>query len=362
MSAIPADPPFHSQLAAHLNNRRHHQPTATHRPPCTRKQPPPKSLVNSRNLSSNAHTGAPVPTSPLPSRKSPKIMQIQLQTIPPISRKLSSSLVKRSYERTCANVAPPIPEIPKKSCKSSFRQSPQSLVNFRHLSSNAHTSAPAPAAPLPSRKSPKILQILRQTNPPISHKLSSSLVKRSHERPAPAAPLPSRKSPKIMQIQLQIIRPISRQTLVISRQTLTRALASSRRPSHPENLPKSCKSCFRQSPQSLINSRHHSSNAHTSAPAPAAPLPSRKSPKIMQILLQTIPPISHKLSSSLVKRSCERTCASGAPPIPKIPKNPANPASDNPPNSNHSPSPISHDLVQAVLLSTIHYPLSTGVH
>ena len=108
-----------------------------------------------------------MPTSPLPSRKSPKIMQILLQIIPPISHKLSSSLVKRSHERTCANVAPPIPKIPKKSCKSCFRQSPN---------------------------------------------LSS--------------------------------------TLVISRQTLTRAPLRQRRPSHPGNPPKSSPSpisCFRLS-------------------------------------------------------------------------------------------------------------------
>ena len=144
---------------------------------------------------------------------------------------------------------PPIPKIPKKSCKSCVRQTPP--ISHKLSSSLVKRSHERPCASgaLPSQKSPKILQILRQTNPPISHKLSSSLVKRSHERPAPAAPLPSRKSPKIMQIQLQIIRPISRQTLVISRQTLTRALASSRRPSHPENLPKSCKSCFRQPAQ-----------------------------------------------------------------------------------------------------------------
>ena len=84
--------------------------------------------------------------------------------------------------------------------------------------------------------------------------------------------------------------------------------------------PKSCKSCFRQSPQSLEYSRHHSSYAHASAPVPTSPLPSRKSPIIMQILLQTIPPISRILSSSLVKRSCERPCASGALPSQKSPK------------------------------------------
>ena len=157
----------------------------------------------------------------------------------------------------------------------------------------------------------------------------------------PAAPLPSRKSPKIMQIQLQIIRPISRQTLVISRQTLTRALASSRRPSHPENLPKSCKSCFRQSaqlksqpipniPKITVQTTVKHSPGHSSVRV-APPIP-KISQKILQILLQTIPPISHKLSSSLVKRSHERPCANVAPPIPEIPKNPANPASDKPPN------------------------------
>ena len=244
MSALPANPPFQSQFAARPNNRRHRQPTATHRPPCTREYPPPQSLINSRHHSSNAHADAPVPTSPLPSRKSPKILQILLQTIPPISHKLSSSLVKRSCERPCASGAPPIPKIPKnhanpasdsppylsktlvisrqtltraplrqrrpshpenppKSCKSSFRQSPQSLANTHDLSSNAHTSAPVPTSPLPSRKSPKIMQILLQTIPPISRKLSSNA---PTSAPAPAAPLPSRKSPKIMQILLQTTR------------------------------------------------------------------------------------------------------------------------------------------------------------
>ena len=78
-------------------------------------------------------------------------------------------------------------------------------------------------------------------------------------------------------------------------------------------------------PQSLANSHDLSSNtrdlsysAHTSTREFAAPLPSRKSPQIPKITVQTIRPTQA-----------------------------------------HSPSPISHDLVQAVLLSTIHYPLST---
>ena len=102
---------------------------------------------------------------------------------------------------------PSHPGNPQKSCKSSFRQSPQSLVNSRHLSSNAHASAPVPTSPLPSRKSPIILQILLQTIRPISRKLSSSLVKHSYKRTCANVALPSRKSPKILQILLQTTRP-----------------------------------------------------------------------------------------------------------------------------------------------------------
>ena len=159
---MPANLLFQSQFAARPS-RRHHQPTATHRPPCTREYPPPQSLVNSRHHSSNAHASAPVPTSPLPSRKSPIILQILLQTIPPTLVKLSSSLVKRSHERPCASGAPPIPKIPNNPANPASDNPPKSHVNSRHLSSNTHTSAPAPASPLPSRKSPKILQIQLQT-------------------------------------------------------------------------------------------------------------------------------------------------------------------------------------------------------
>ena len=262
---MPANLLIQSQFAARPS-RRHHQPTATHRPPCTREYPPPQSLVNSRDLSSNTHTSAPAPASPLPSRKSPKIMQILLQTIPPTFVKLSSSLVKRSCERPCANIAPPIPKIPP-----------------------------------------------------------------NHANPASDNP------------------PNVRQTLVITRQTLTRAPLRQRRPSHPENPQKIMQILLQTIPQSLVNSRHHSSNAHTSAPVPTSPLPSRKSPKIMQIQLQIIPPISRKLSSSLVKRSCGRTCANVAPPIPEIPQNPANPASDSPPNARQTLMISRQTLIQAPL-------------
>ena len=107
-------------------------------------------------------------------------------------------------------------------------------------------------------------------------------------------------------------------------QTLARPLICSRRPSHPENPPKSQKSQFRQSAQ-------------------------RKS--------QPIPNIPKITVQTTVKHAPGHSSVRGAPPIPKIPPNPKNHSSDNPPNANHSPSPISHDLVQAVLLSTIHYPL-----
>ena len=91
--------------------------------------------------------------------------------------------------------------------------------------------------------------------------------------------------------------------------------------------------------QSLVNSRHHSSNAHASPPVPTSPLPSRKSPKIMQILLQTIRTTlvisrvthvntRHTLIPALV---CSRR-----PSHPENPSNPANPASDNPPNTRTS--------------------------
>ena len=79
MSAIPANPPFHSQLAARPNNRRHHQPTATH-PPTTSTPNLSQTLMISRNRSSNTRPATREFASPLPSRKSPKILQIQFQT------------------------------------------------------------------------------------------------------------------------------------------------------------------------------------------------------------------------------------------------------------------------------------------
>ena len=179
---------------------------------------------------------------------------------------------------------PSHPENPPKSCKSCFRQSAQ------------RKSQPIPNIP----------KITVQTT-----------VKHSPEHSSVRAPLPSRKSPKqILQILLQTIRPTQitahpqypKNHSSDNGQTLARPLICSRRPSHPENPPKSCKSCFRQSAQ-------------------------RKS--------QPIPNIPKITVQTTVKHSPEHSSVRGAPPILKIPPNPANPASDNPPNANHSPSPIS---------------------
>ena len=84
-----------------------------------------------------------------------------------------------------------------------------------------------------------------------------------------------------------------------------------------------------------------------------------KLPTDRHTLANNLHPQSLVNSRDLSSNTPTNTRVSVAPPIPKIPPNPPNPASDNPPNANHCPSPISHDLVQAVLLSTIHYPLST---
>ena len=135
----------------------------------------------------------------------------------------------------------------------------QSLVNSRHHSSNAHASAPVPTSPLPSRMSPIVMQILLQT-----------------------------------------IRPtlvISRQSLVISRTTLIRALMSSRRPSHPENPPNPANPDSDNRSTLMISRVTHLNTRHTLIPA-------------------------------LV---CSRR-----PSHPENPSNPANPASDNPPNTRTS--------------------------
>ena len=89
----------------------------------------------SRDLSYNARKLSYERT--CPARVSPilqisGILKILIQTNHPIlssnSRDLSYNTRKLSYERTCPAGVSPILEIPKKSCKSCFRQSPQPLV------------------------------------------------------------------------------------------------------------------------------------------------------------------------------------------------------------------------------------------
>ena len=88
--------------------------------------------------------------------------------------------------------------------------------------------------------------------------------------------------------------------------------------------------------QSLVNSRHHSSNAHASAPVPTSPLQSRMSPIVMQILLQTIRPTLVISRQTLVisRTTLIRALMSSRRPChPENPQNPANPDSDNCPNA-----------------------------
>ena len=83
---------------------------------------------------------------------------------------------------------------------------------------------------------------------------------------------------------------------------------------NPENPPKFC---FRQSALSPPQKRP------AAQPSTARPQ-SRKSPQILQILLQTIRPFP-------AAKKTRRPTINRSPAIPKIPQNPANPASDNPP-------------------------------
>ena len=262
--------------------------------------------------------------------------------------------------------------------------------------------------PLPTRQHaaarPNSRQIRQLTampaNLPFRSQFAARPNNRRHHQPTATHPQTT-STPNLSQTLM-----ISRQTLVISRKALIRALASSRRPSHPENPPKSCKSCFRQSAQrksqpipnipkitvqtTVKHSPGHSSvrgappipkippnpkscsdNPHNANHAPI-PHPKNHSSDNGQTLARTLvcsrrpshpenPPKSCKSCfrqsaqrksqpipnipkitvQTTVKHSPEHSSVRGAPPILKIPPNPANPASDNPPNANHSPSPIS---------------------
>ena len=128
---MPANPPFQSQFAARPNNRRH----PTNRPPHTRKQPPPSRNLssnahdlssNTRDLSYSAHTSTREFAPPLPSppcaKKSPKIITANpASEIPPkitvqTTVKHLRPATRLSRSRTCANVPLPSrksPQIPK---------------------------------------------------------------------------------------------------------------------------------------------------------------------------------------------------------------------------------------------------------
>ena len=142
-------------------------------------------------------------------------MQILLQTIPPISRKLSSSLVKRSCERTCASVAPAIPKIPKNHANPASDSPPNLSSNTRDLSYNAHTGTHEFPAPPPSRKSPKFMQIQLQPIRPNARDLSYNTRTSTHLFPPHQhlSPSPSVSGKAASQAPpLVLIRPHSRRT------------------------------------------------------------------------------------------------------------------------------------------------------
>ena len=346
MSAMPANLPFRSQFAARPNNRRHHQPTATH--PQTTSTPnlsqtlmiSRQTLVISRKALIRALASSrrpshpenpPNPANPAsdnphnanhsPSPISQKSQFRQRSNTRPAlicSRRPShrENPPKSCFRQSAQRKSQPIPNIPKITVQTTVKHSPASSVRGAPPIPKIPPNPANPvrgAHPIPRDNPPNA----NHSPSPISQK--SQFRQRSNTRPNThlfAAPLPSRKSPQILQILLQTIRPTQitahpqypKNHSSDNGQTLARPLICSRRPSHPENPPKSCKSCFRQSAQ-------------------------RKS--------QPIPNIPKITVQTTVKHSPGHSSVRGAPPIPKIPPNPANPASDNPPNANHSPSPIS---------------------
>ena len=160
-----------SALPESIRRPSHRQPTATHRPPCTREYPPPQSLVNSRHHSSNAHASAPVPTRP----SHPENPQESCKSCFRQSPQRRQTLVISRQTLTRAPLRqrrPSHPENPQKIMQILLQTIPPISRKLSYLSSNAHTSAPAPAAPLPSRKSPKNHANPASDNPPISRNLS----------------------------------------------------------------------------------------------------------------------------------------------------------------------------------------------
>ena len=184
--------------------------------------------------------------------KIPKILQILLQTIRPFPRRKKDP--PPNHQPLARN-----PENPPKSCKSCFRQSALSPPQKRPA------AQPSTARPQ-SRKSPKILQILLQTI-----------------RPFPAAKRipPTRHQPPIARNPENLPKSCKscfRQSALSPPQKRPAAQPSTASPAIPKISPKSCKSCFRQSALSPAAKK-------TRRPTISPAIP--KSPQILQILLQT---------------------------------------------------------------------------
>ena len=235
------------------------------------------------------------------SRKSPKILQILLQTIRPFPRRKKDpppnhQPLARNPEnlpkslQILLQTIRPFPAA-KKTRRPTINRSP-AILKIPQNPANPASDNP----PFPRRKKdppPNHQPLARNPeNPPNPANPASDNLpfpppqKRPAAQPSTARPQ-SRKSPQILQILLQTIRPFPRRKKdpPPNHQPLAR---------NPENLPKSCKSCFRQS---------------------------------------ALSPAAKKTRRPTINRS---------PAIPKIPQNPANPASDNiHPNSGMHPSSLS---------------------
>ena len=256
---------------------------------------PPQSALSPPQCQEGARPAAQPSTARPQSRKSPKILQILLQTIRPFPRRKKDP--PPNHQPLARN-----PENLPKSCKSCFRQSALSPPQKR------------PAAQ-PSTVRLQFLKIPQNPANPAS------------DNP----PFPRRKKDPPPNHQ-----PLAR---------------------NPENPPKSCKSCFRQSALSPPQKRP-AAQSSTARPQ------SRKSPQILQILLQTLSPAVTRrptINRSPQSRKSPNP-ASDNPPFPPLPKrpaaqpstarpqsrkspqNPANPASDNiHPNSGMHPClPVSY--------------------
>ena len=226
-----------------------------------------------------------------------------------ISRKRSQSLVQRSYERTCvsrsspilkipinpANPAPPNPPNPRKHTQTLMisRKRSQSLVQRSSEPTCVSRSSPILKIPInPANPAPD--------NPPntrkhtqtlmISRKRSQTLVQRSYQRTSAGG------TPAILKIPKNPTNPASdnppntrkhSQTLMISRKRSYERTSAGGTPA----ILKIPKNPTNPAPDNPPNTRKHSQSlVHLVRTSSAGPPPSRKSQKILQILLQTIRP------------------------------------------------------------------------